>query len=104
MPFKGEIKRQTSFTIDVAGDATGPTAITVVKINRREKVSNADPTTIAMAASQTITEKLGPGIDRLMIYVNPPAGGRCNVRILQDAMQFTDTCEGDTILIFDAIA
>ncbi len=103
MPFKGELKKQVQFTIEVAGDPTGKTAITVVKINRRERVANADPTTVDIGAAQTITEKLGLGIDRVMIYVNPPAGGKCNVTIAQGAANFADQCEGDTTLVFDAI-
>jgi len=103
MPFKGELKKQTPFTIDVVGSANDKCAITIVKINRKEKVANADPTTIPMGVAQTITDQLGPGIDRVFIYVNPPAGGQVKLTLNQGGTQFVDMCNADSILVFDAV-
>jgi hypothetical protein len=104
MPYKGELKKQTPFTLEVVGAGNDKSAITIVKINRKEKVANADPTTILMGATQTITDQVGLGIDRVMVYVNPPSGGTVRVTVMQGATQFSDVCGGDSILIFDAVA
>jgi hypothetical protein len=105
MPLKGEIKRATPFTIEVDNNSALSCAITVQKINRRERMTNVDPTTVAAgAAGQVINEQVGLGIDRLIIDVNPGEGCRVTVRVNQGAQVATsDDCQGDARLVFDAI-
>lgn len=103
MPFKGVLKQQMAYTIEVASASAEKTAVTVLKVNRRDKIASADPSTIAAAATTQIQDNVGGNIDRIVIMVAPPEGGQATVRVVQGADQFIQICMGDTQLVFDAV-
>lgn len=104
MPYKGELKKTTPYTLEIAGAANAKGAVAILKINKRERITSADPTTIDIAGAFKVDDTLGVGIDRLMIFVTPPEGGSLRVTVTQGNVQFSDTCITDVVLTYDGIA
>jgi hypothetical protein len=78
--------------------------MTLLKINRRDKIASAEPVTIAAGATVQTTDDLGLGIDRLIVMLNLPTNGQATVRITQGAAQYADTIMNDTQFAFDVEA
>jgi hypothetical protein len=107
MPFKGVLKQGVEFSVTVdntnnqPGEATG---ITILKINRRDKINSADHSTVdggQIGALKAIAEAR---IDRVMIFVNPTFGKVAPVTVTQGAAgAFQDPGAGDCTLVFDTI-
>jgi hypothetical protein len=103
MPWKGELQRDVPFTIDIAGDISDKTAITIVKINQRGG-THSRIVTVPLGQPTSLDELLGPRIVRMILRVHLPDGGHTSLRVLQGAFQFTHTFEGDADLVWDAVA
>jgi hypothetical protein len=101
----GELKQATAYTINVDNGSviSLKTAITILKVNRRDKIASAVVSTIAAGARTTINDTPGSGIDRVIIQVHPPSNATINVEVVQGNSSFATTCNGDTDLVFDAI-
>jgi hypothetical protein len=101
----GELKQATAYNIlvDAASVTAQNTAITIVKINKRDRVQSAETYAVAPGARQTITDTAGLRIDRIIIQFHPPGGGAPQVEVTQGSSIFRQTCNGDTDLVFEAI-
>ena len=103
MPWKGELQRDVPFIIDIAGDASDKTAITIVKINQRGG-THSRTTTVPAGAAVTVDELLGPRIVRMILRAHLPPGGGISLRVLQGSSQFTDSLSSDADLVWNAVA
>jgi len=105
MPFKGVLKQAVAFTVDVdnTGNPSTKVAVTILKINRRDKINSADHMTVAGGQLQQITDTAGPRIERVLIFVNPADGTAAPVTVNQSTLgAFNDPGDRDTCLVFDA--
>lgn len=58
---------------------------------------------MAAGARTTLSDTIGPRIDRMIMSVHPPRNTQVLIEIVQGMTTFTETCNGDTDLVFDAI-
>jgi hypothetical protein len=105
MPFMGELQRATAYTINIDNGAVGvgQTAVTILKINRRDNIASAETALVAAGARLPIDGMAGARIDRMLIHVNPPKGATVNVDVIQGTLAFSETFIGDGILVFETI-
>jgi len=109
MPFRGTLKQGSAFTIDVTNNAnnTDKCAYTVFKINKTDRVSDANPVTVDLNATGSVTDTPSGSINRVMIILNPPPAGPngapiVNVRVSQNnAIVANDTYGTDVEIVFD---
>ncbi len=103
--FKGVLKQGVQFRVDVDNTGQPPgekVAITILKINRRDKIGSADHWTIDGGQALPISDTCGTGISRVIIFVNPFAGRVTPITVTQAGVGvFNDPGEGDTQLVFD---
>jgi hypothetical protein len=102
MSYKGTLRREIPFFMEVVGSASAPVGITVVKINQRGGM-HATPTTIPIAATVTLNDTLGSRIVRMLVHANPPAGGTVRITLYQGATQYSDVSTSDAVFVYDAI-
>jgi len=110
MPYMGELRQAVAYNIavDASGVADKKVAITIEKINRRDKVQAAETYSVDARANQTIPDTAGQRIDRVIISVHVPAGATAEVVVSQTnangtVSTFRQTCAGDTDLVFDTV-
>jgi hypothetical protein len=105
MPYLGDLKQATAYTINVDNGpiVAGKTCITIVKINRRERVASAETESIAAGVRTGINDTAAARIDRIIIQVHPPANATVNVEVVQGLSSFTQACVGDTEMVFDTV-
>ncbi|MEO8703827.1 MAG: hypothetical protein ABI867_27500 [Kofleriaceae bacterium] len=103
MPFKGELKRQVAYNINVDNSGSnGKTAVTIVKINKAEKFQAAETFIVDAGARAQLTDTCGLKIDRVVISIYPTKGQSIPVDVSQ-AGSNSEQCVGDTDLVFDLI-
>lgn len=104
MPFYGELKQATTYTISIDNAPNGvPAAITVLKINRRDNIASAETETVAANGTGTFTGTAGPHIDRVIVDIHPAKGATVLVDIRQGANGFADSVTTDARFVFNAI-
>src|SRR5437762_2677015 len=101
MPFKGVLKQGSGYMIEINSQSTDAIGVTILKINKRDKIASADPSTVAAGATTQTNDTLGSGIDRLLITISPPVGGRATVRVVQGVASYLDDITGDTQFVYD---
>jgi hypothetical protein len=105
MPFYGELKREIACTISIDNGpiGAGSTAVTILKISRRDNIASAETALIPAGARAQFSSTAGARIDRMVVEVRSPKGGTVNVDVRQPTIAFVDTCVGDTDLVFETV-
>jgi hypothetical protein len=103
MPYFVEtIHRGVPYDINVDATIGNTTAITILKIDKKDRIAAAEHHTVPGAALTTLTDTAGPKIDRLIVAVHPAGDSTVTVEIRQPpGTSFTQTCDGDTDIVFD---
>ena len=102
--FKGDLKDLTPFTIEIDNTTPGRTAVTVYFLSKKGGVVSRSETVEAGLTGFPINvDKLPKGTVRIVILVAPPEGGEVTARVIQGAIQTSDTCTGDKQLVFDVV-
>ncbi len=101
--YLGNLKKNTTAQMEFTNQSTDRIAVTILLINRRNDISEALPYTIpaagdGMSGVETIAVTIGDRIERVILLVDPIAGGLCVLRI--DAGPAI-SMEGETRLTFD---
>jgi hypothetical protein len=101
--YLGALKRNTTAHMEFTNQNLDKLAVTVLLINRREDISRAVPYTIPAAIDgndgiETIPVTIGERIDRVILLVDQPGGGRCVLRIDSGP---AINMEGDARITFD---
>jgi hypothetical protein len=99
--YAGSLKKNTTAKMEFTNQSTDKLLVTVLSINRRDDISQAVPYTIPAAGDGgivTIPLNVGERIERVILLVDPPAGGHCVLRI--DAGPAINL-EGDARVTFD---
>ena len=110
MPYMGELRQAVAYNVvvDCGGITAKKTALTIIKINRRDKVQAAETYTVDPGARQTVTDTAGLRIDRVVLQIHPPQLSTAEVTVQQDlgggnSSSFRLTCNADSDLVFDTI-
>jgi hypothetical protein len=99
MPYIGLLKQGATMNVSITSAATDRVAVTILKVNRQDKISEAEPSSVMTAGvAQNIATTIGARIDRVLVMIAPPAGGSASVRVDQFPPVNVD---GDTQLVFD---
>lgn len=98
MPFVGMLKLNSTANVVVQNNSVDKVATTTLKINRRDRITDAEPNTVLAGASNNFSIAIGDRIDRVIIMVSPPVGGRATVTV--NALSSIN-CDADTHLVFD---
>jgi hypothetical protein len=102
MPYFNEkIKRGIPYRINVDASGAGTVAITVLKINKRDRFAAAEQLFADADAAMTLTDAAGPKIGRIIVAVHPAGNATVSVEIIQGARAFSQACFGDTDIVFD---
>ncbi|HEY3026542.1 MAG TPA: hypothetical protein VGJ55_10365 [Pyrinomonadaceae bacterium] len=101
--FDQPITQGIPYLINVDNSTGGKTAITILKINRRDRFAAAELRFVDPGVRTQLTETVERGIDRVIIAVHPPAFNQLGVEIKQDAVSFPQSCNGDTEIVFDTV-
>jgi hypothetical protein len=101
--YLGALKRDTTAQMTFTNQSLDRLAVTVLLINRRDDISQALPYTIPAPGDgdegiETIPVTIGHKIDRVVVLVDPPEGGKSVLRIDGGA---AINLEGDARLTFD---
>jgi hypothetical protein len=79
----GELNQATSYALNV--DASGiigkTTAITIEKINSRDKLQAAETFLVGALTRSTFTDTAGLRIDRIIIRIHPPTFGVAELEV-----------------------
>jgi hypothetical protein len=104
MPYFGEmIERGVPYDINVDATAAGAVAITILKVNKRDRFAAAEQLLADAGEATTLTDTAGPRIDRVIVAVHPAGNATVAVEIRQGAVAFSQSCVGDTDIVFDTV-
>jgi hypothetical protein len=104
MPFfEQTLKQGVEYDINVDASGAGAVAITILKINKRDRLAAAEQHTVVSGARTTVKDTAGLRIDRVIIHVHPAGNNTVSVEVKQGAVAFSQTCTGDTDIVFDTV-
>jgi hypothetical protein len=104
MPFFNQlIERGIPYEINVDASAAGRVAITILKVNKRDRLAAAEQFSVPAGLRTTLTDVAGARIDRIIMAVHPEGNTQVSIEITQGAMSFAQTCNGDTDIVFDTM-
>jgi hypothetical protein len=98
MPYLGKLKKNTTVAIEITNSSADVCATTTLLINGRDRITDASPNSVAAGAMATISASISDRIDRVLLLVSPPPGGRAVVRVNQGTAINVDA---DAQLTFD---
>jgi len=104
MPFFDTPFKQTvPYNINVDNATGGRVAITILKIDKRDKLAAAEQLAVAAGARTTLTDTPASNIDRIILQVRPLGGNTLGVVVQQGTVTFSQSCNGDTDIVFETV-
>lgn len=101
--FDQPITQGIPYLINVDNSTGSKAAITILKINRRDRFAAAELRFVDPGVRTQLTETVERGIDRVIIAVHPLVGNALGIEIKQGPLSFPVSCNGDTDIVFDAM-
>jgi hypothetical protein len=101
--FDQTIERGVPYDINVDATGAGTVAITLLKVNRRDRFAAAEQLFVDAGEATTLTDTAGTRIDRVIVAVHPAGNATIAVEIRQGAVAFSQSCVGDTDIVFDTV-
>jgi hypothetical protein len=105
MPYLGILKQSVAYTVEIDNSPTADACgVTAVKVNKREKISSADPSTVPRNEVKQITDTPGAGIDRVIWLLSPAPGAAVIFTTIINGIRSAPLqITGDSQVTYDAI-
>jgi hypothetical protein len=104
MPFFDQaLKQAVEYDINVDTSGAGKVAVTILKINKRDRLAAAEQHTVQAGTQTTLKDTAGLRIDRVIVHVHPAGNGTVAVEVKQGAISFSQSCVGDTDIVFETV-
>src|SRR5882672_9142202 len=94
--FDTPLKQTMPYNMNIDNSTGGSVAITIFKINHRDRIAAAELLTVDAGAVTTLTDTPGARIERIILSVRPLAGNTLGIGIKQGNVSFSQSIDGDT--------